>query len=107
MRLREALAVARLSGETPWAALGRLGQELRVEELVELSSSLLLAGSEGAKIRDSLAAKADSLRRHEASMAEARAQQASERMSLPIGLLFLGFLIFLGYPAVAQVFHGL
>ena len=40
-------------------------------------------------------------------MAEARAQQASERMSLPIGLLFLGFLIFLGYPAVAQVFHGL
>jgi hypothetical protein len=107
MRLREALAVARLSGETPWAALGRLGQELRIDELVELSSSLLLAGSEGAKIRDSLAAKADSLRRHEGSMAEARAQQASERMSLPIGLLFLGFLIFLGYPAVAQVFHGL
>ena len=107
MRLREALAVARLSGEAPWAALGRLGQELRIDELVELSSSLLLAGSEGAKIRDSLAAKADSLRRHEGSMAEARAQQASERMSLPIGLLFLGFLIFLGYPAVAQVFHGL
>jgi Flp pilus assembly protein TadB len=107
MRLREALAVARLSGETPWAALGRLGQELRIDQLVELSSSLLLAGNEGAKIRDSLAAKADSLRRHEASVAEAQAQQASERMSLPIGLLFLGFLIFLGYPAVAQVFHGL
>ncbi|MBV8305691.1 MAG: type II secretion system protein, partial [Acidimicrobiia bacterium] len=27
-RLREALALARLSGETPWAALGRLGVEL-------------------------------------------------------------------------------
>jgi Flp pilus assembly protein TadB len=103
-QLRETLAVARLSGETPWAAMGRLGTELQVEELVELASSLVLAGSEGAKIRESLAAKADSLRRHEAALAEAKAQEASERMSLPIGLLLLGFLIFLGYPAVAHIF---
>jgi Flp pilus assembly protein TadB len=106
-RLRETLAVARLSGETPWAALGRLGVELRIDELIELSSSLLLAGNEGAKIRESLAAKADSLRRHEAAFAEAQAQEASERMSLPIASLLMGFLVFLGYPAVAQVFHGL
>ena len=102
-RLREALALARLSGETPWAALGRLGVELRVEELSELSSNLVLAGNEGAKIRESLAAKADSLRRHEAADAESRAQEASERMSLPIAVLLFGFLIFLGYPAVAHI----
>jgi Flp pilus assembly protein TadB len=106
-RLRESLALARLSGETPWAALGRLGNELRVEELVELSSSLVLAGNEGAKIRESLGAKADSLRRHEAALAETKAQQASERMSLPIGCLLMGFLIFLGYPAVSKVITGL
>jgi Flp pilus assembly protein TadB len=105
--LRETLALSRLSGETPWAALGRLGLELRIEELVELSSSLLLAGNEGAKIRESLSAKADSLRRHEAALAEAKAQEASERMSLPIACLLMGFLVFLGYPAVAQVFRGL
>lgn len=105
--LREALATARLSGETPWEALGRLGRDLRVEELIELSSSLLLAGNEGAKIRESLAAKADSLRRHEAALAEAKAQEASERMSLPIAVLLMGFLIFLGYPAVAGVLSGL
>jgi Flp pilus assembly protein TadB len=106
-RLREALALARLSGETPWAALGRLGVELRVDELIELSSSLVLAGSEGAKIKESLAAKADSLRRHEAAVAEAKAQEASERMSVPIAVLLFGFLIFLGYPAVAHIFTSL
>ena len=106
-RLREALAVARLSGETPWAALGRLGVELRIDELIELSSSLVLAGSEGAKIKESLAAKADSLRRHESALAEAKAQQASERMSVPIAVLLFGFLIFLGYPAVSHIFTSL
>ena len=106
-RLREALAVARLSGETPWAALGRLGVELRIDELIELSSSLVLAGSEGAKIKESLAAKADSMRRHEAAVAEAKAQEASERMSVPIAVLLFGFLIFLGYPAVAHIFTSL
>jgi Flp pilus assembly protein TadB len=106
-RLRESLGVARLSGDTPWAALGRLGIELRVDELVELSSSLVLAGSEGAKIKESLAAKADSLRRHEAALAEAKAQEASERMSVPIAVLLFGFLIFLGYPAVAHIFTSL
>jgi len=106
-RLRDSLGVARLSGETPWAALGRLGIDLRIDELVELSSSLVLAGSEGAKIRESLAAKADSLRRHEAALAEAKAQEASERMSVPIAVLLFGFLIFLGYPAVAHIFTSL
>ena len=106
-RLREALALARLSGETPWAALGRLGVELRIDELIELSSSLVLAGSEGAKIKESLAAKADSMRRHEAAVAEAKAQEASERMSVPIAVLLFGFLIFLGYPAVAHIFTSL
>jgi len=106
-RLREALALSRLSGETPWAALGRLGVELRIDELIELSSSLVLAGSEGAKIKESLAAKADSLRRHEAAVAEAKAQEASERMSVPIAVLLFGFLIFLGYPAVAHIFTSL
>jgi tight adherence protein C len=106
-RLRESLALARLSGETPWAALGRLGADLRIDELIELSSSLVLAGNEGAKIRESLGAKADSLRRHEAAVAEGKAAQASERMSLPVGFLLLGFLIFLGYPAIGKVLSGI
>lgn len=106
-RLRQALADARLAGDTPWQALARLGEDVGVVELCELGANLTLAGSEGARVRDSLAAKAVSLRRHEAAAAETRAQEASERMSLPIAVLLLGFLIFLGYPALARVLEGL
>ncbi|MGH9091326.1 MAG: type II secretion system F family protein [Acidimicrobiales bacterium] len=105
--LRRALDQARLARQTPWAALGRLGQELGVGELSELAASVALAGTEGAKVRASLAAKAASLRTHELAEAETADQAATERMSLPVVLLFAGFLLFLGYPAVEKVLTGL
>jgi Flp pilus assembly protein TadB len=105
-QLRTALATARVRRETPWAALGRLGGELGVPELVELAASVGLAGTEGAKVRASLAAKAESLRAHQLAEAEGEAQAATERMSLPVVLLFAGFLIFIGYPAIARVLTG-
>jgi len=106
-QLRRALATARLRREPPWAALGRLGDDLGTQELVELAASVSLAGTEGAKVRASLAAKAMSLRAHQLAEAEAEAQAATERMSLPVVLLFAGFLVFIGYPAIARVLAGL
>lgn len=105
--LRRALDQARLARQTPWAALGRLGQELGIGELSELAASVALAGTEGAKIRASLSAKAASLRTHQLAEAETFDQAATERMSLPVVLLFAGFLFFLGYPAVEKVLTGL
>jgi tight adherence protein C len=105
-QLQLALSAATRSG-TPWAALGRLGEELGVEELCELAASLSLAGTEGARVRQSLAAKASSLRSHELADAETAAETATEQMAFPTVLLFLGFLIFLGYPAVERVLSGL
>lgn len=105
--LQRALAAARVNRETPWAALRRLGEELGVGELGELSASVGLAGTEGARVRESLVAKASSLRAHELSESEAAAQSASERMSLPVVLLFVGFLVFLGYPAVDRILTGI
>ena len=105
--LRRALDQARLARQTPWAALGRLGQQLGVTELSELAASVALAGTEGAKVRASLAAKAASLRTHALAEAETADQAATERMSLPVVLLFAGFLLFLGYPAVQKVLTGL
>jgi tight adherence protein C len=101
--LRRALDQARLARETPWAALGKLGQELGIGELSELAASVALAGTEGAKVRASLAAKAASLRTHALAEAETADQAATERMSLPVVLLFAGFLVFLGFPAVERV----
>jgi Flp pilus assembly protein TadB len=105
--IRRALDGARLARETPWSALGRLGTELGIGELSELAASVSLAGTEGAKVRASLAAKAASLRTHELAEAETADQAATERMSLPIVMLFAGFLFFIGFPAVERVLTGL
>jgi Flp pilus assembly protein TadB len=106
-QLRNALEVTALTGETPWAALARLGEEVGVTELVELSATVSLAGTEGARVRESLAVKAASLRDHALAEAEAEAQSTTEKMALPVVLLFLGFLILIGYPAVDAVVNNL
>lgn len=106
-QLHNALEVTALTGETPWAALARLGQEVGVGELVELSASVSLAGTEGARVRDSLAVKASSLREHALAGAEADAEATTEKMALPVVLLFLGFLILVGYPAIDLILTGL
>ncbi len=105
-RISRALAKARDSGQSPWAALGALGGDVGVPELVELSSTLELAGTEGARVRQSLQARAVSFRRHEQADAESTANSATERMFLPGALLLVGFLLFIGYPAFSRVIGG-
>lgn len=105
--LRSALFEARLLGETPWSALARLGSGLGLPEVSELAASAALAGSEGARVRTSLAAKARAIRLRGLTEIEAAAQSASERMSMPIVVLMLGFIVFLGYPAVERVLQGI
>jgi hypothetical protein len=106
-QIRRALDTARLTRTTPWATLRQLGEELGVTELTELAASVSLAGTEGAKVRTSLAAKAGALRTHQLTDAEGEAQAATERMSLPVMALFLGFLAYIAYPALTQVLTGL
>jgi hypothetical protein len=106
-QLRHALDTARLARQPPWQALGSLGTDLGIPELTELAASVSLAGTEGAKVRASLGAKAASLRTHELADAEAAAQAATERMSLPVVVLFAGVLAFIGYPAIDHVLTGL
>ncbi|MGH9244753.1 MAG: type II secretion system F family protein [Acidimicrobiales bacterium] len=102
-QLRSALEVTQLTGETPWASLARLGEELGVDELTELAASVSLAGTEGAKVRESLAVKAISMRDHALTAEHAEAESATERMSVPLTLLFFGFLVLIGFPALAIV----
>ena len=104
---RRPLEMTREKGRPPWEDVGRLGADLGVPELEELAASLTLAGAEGARVRQSLMAKAESLRQRRMSEAEAEANEASERMVLPLVLLGLGFLLFLGYPAVSRVLGGI
>lgn len=106
-QLRRALITAKLTRITPWSALGQLGTELDVHQLSELAASVSLAGTEGARVRFSLAAKAAALRTRELTDAEGEGQAATERMSLPVVILFGAFLTFIGFPALASVLGGL
>jgi Flp pilus assembly protein TadB len=102
-RIRGALEAAQATRLSPWSALERLGTELSVPELCELAASVSLAGTEGARVRASLVAKAASMRTHELAEAESKANRATEAMSAPVALLAIGFVVFLGFPAVMGV----
>lgn len=103
VRIRNALVGARLRGETPWSALGQLGEELRIDELRDLAAALALVAEDGAKVRDSLSARADSMRRRELADSEGKAGEKSQSMLVAQLLLCVGFLIFLIYPAMVSV----
>ncbi|MEU7171483.1 MULTISPECIES: type II secretion system F family protein [Micromonospora] len=102
-RLHRAVDTARLLRVAPWQALGQLGADTGVIELQELAATMSLAGSEGARIRDSLTIRAATLRAHQAAALEARANAATERMSMPVMLLAAAYMLFLLYPAVTAV----
>ncbi len=104
--IARSLQLARDAGSSPWAALGQLGHDLGIPELVELAATLQLAGTEGARIRQALQARAVTLRRHEQAEAESAANATTERLFVPGALLLIGFLLFVGYPAFSRILGG-
>jgi pilus assembly protein TadC len=99
-RIRDALTNARIIGQTPWQALGALGEEVRIDELRDLSAALSLVAEDGAKVRESLATRAASLRRRELAELQGQAGERSQSMLVAQMLLAVAFLVFLVYPAV-------
>jgi tight adherence protein C len=98
-QIRLALVRAQSSRGSYWDALRELGERTGVESLEEVAHSVQLAGEHGARIRQSLAAKATALRGRNLARIEHEAEQRTEHMGLPIVLLFLGFILLVGYPA--------
>ena len=99
-RIRDALINARITGQTPWQALGALGEEVKVDELRDLAAALSLVAEDGAKVRESLSTRAASLRRRELADLQGEAGERSQSMLVAQMLLCAAFLIFLVYPAV-------
>lgn len=104
--LRESLARARDTGRSPWSELRSLGHRIGVDQLVELADSLELAGSHGARIRESLVARSESMRARIADEIEAAAHAATERMGVPMVAVFVGFLALIVYPAMSHLVGG-
>ncbi len=106
-RLGRALANARHLGLAPWEGLRQLGAELGVDELGQIAAMLTLAGSEGARVRASLAAGAASLRGRQLATTEAEANRVSERLFLPATVIMIAFLLFLTFPAFERILASL
>jgi tight adherence protein C len=105
VRLRGVLAQAQVSATTPWEGLAALGSRIGVRQLEELAATLELAGTEGARVRTTLTAKAASLRQHQMAAAQAEAREVTERLFLPSIILMMAFMVFLMYPAAVRLAH--
>ena len=103
-RIAAALDAARRSGAAPWAALSRLARETGISELADVADIAEVAGQEGAKILDTLAARAASMRAQALTAERARAGSRSTTMVIPIALLGAGFLLLMIFPVVYRTF---
>ncbi|EON25019.1 type II secretion system protein [Nocardioides sp. CF8] len=101
--LRSTIDRARLVGDTPWAALADLGKRTGMQELQDLGGALMLVADDGAKVRQSLTARASTMRRRQLAEAEGAAAKADQSMEMAQVVLFIGFVLFLGFPAVVAV----
>jgi len=102
-RIGDALAASRLSGISVWASLAALGVELGVGELADLADIVGLAASDGARMLDTLAAKAESMRGATLAEHKTRANAASTRMQVPAAAIFYTLLVLLLFPLIATI----
>lgn len=99
-RIAAALDQARRSGAAPWTALAALAKETGVSELADLADIAEVAGQEGARILETLSARAASMRAEALSADRAKAGARSTTMVVPIALLGAGFLLLLIFPVI-------
>ena len=100
--IQAALDRARLSNRTPWSQLGVLGERFDIPELQDLVAAAELAGSEGARISESIATKSDVLRSRLQAEVEQTAESLTEQMLLPVGLVLVALFLFLGFAVFDQ-----
>ncbi|HEY7324141.1 MAG TPA: type II secretion system F family protein [Streptosporangiaceae bacterium] len=103
-RIRTALDQARKASLPPWDGLSVLASEIGITELADVAEIAGVAGQEGARILDTLNARADSMRAQALTAMKARAGARSTTMVLPIALLAGGFLVLLIFPDFYRLF---
>ena len=101
--IRDTLFRARLSGQDEWDALGALGERIAVPDLRELGALIKLVSDDGAQVRDTLTARAASMRRARLANEEGNAEERNQSMRLAHMLIAVGFMIFVGYPAFMSI----
>jgi len=103
-RIAAALDQARKASRAPWEGLAQLATETGIPELSDLADIAGIAGNDGARILDTLSARAESMRAQALAAAKAQAGSRSTTMVIPIALLAFGFLLLLIFPDFYRTF---
>jgi Flp pilus assembly protein TadB len=103
-RIGASLDQARKASRPPWDGLARLADEIGIAELADLAEIAGVAGQEGARILDTLGARAESMRAEALATTKAQAGSRSTTMVLPIAMLAGGFLVLLIFPDFYRLF---
>ncbi len=101
--IRATLRRGELTGRTPWDMFEELGERYGIEELQELASSISLAGGHGARVRQSLVAKSEALRAKQTAEIESMAESNTEKMIVPVSIMVLGLMVFIGRGAIDAI----
>lgn len=101
--LQRCVSDAHTQHRSPWETYAATAERLGLKPLGELAAAVTLAGESGARVRESLHAKAESLRAHELAEIETAAAAATEKMGAPVACLVIGLVALIGYPAVATI----
>ncbi|MFC0039562.1 type II secretion system F family protein [Actinomadura rayongensis] len=102
-RLASVLDPARRGTRDTWSELERLADEIGVQELADIAVISRRAGAQGARVLDSIRAKAASLRADQHAIALTKAKSATETMTVPMVLIVIGFMILIGFPAFSRI----
>ena len=102
-RLRECLDRGTWAGLAVWDGLRELADSFDLPELSDLADIIRLSGAEGAGIHRILRAKARSMREAILTSELTRANEANERMSVPVSVLGIIFLAILIGPALLSM----
>lgn len=91
-------------GVTPWEAFGRLGKRIGVDELRHLAAALTQVSDDGARVRDTLAARAAALRAKRLAAAGEQAEGRTDSIRRSQLFIAIGFVIWVVYPSMANLF---
>jgi tight adherence protein C len=101
--LGDTLYRATTAGQDHWEALTDLGHRIGIPELIDLATLARLVGRDGARVRDTLTARAASMRRALLADVESQAGRQDQSMLVAQILIGFGFVVFLMYPAIVNV----
>lgn len=101
--LRDTLYRARLAKRSEWDAFAELGIRIGVDDLRDLGQLVKLVAQDGAKVRETLTARSTTMRRRQLAVEQGVAGERDQSMRLAQIVLGMGFIVFLGYPAVAAI----